>query len=211
MECTTTSGEVKGTYATMRQKENCMTTLIIVSGPSASGKSTLSHRLSKDLKIPMICRDDIKEAMFDSMKKAEGVTDRQRSIEYGSAASLILVREVEEFLSAGVSCIIEAKFNPKFSQAELSELIEKTGANAMQIQTVCDGQVLYDRFKHRSLRAERHPGHGDSGNAEEFKDELLAGRYPALNIDAELLEYDTTQEDENAYQDLLTHTRKVLQ
>jgi len=181
-----------------------MATLIIVSGPSASGKSTLSHRLSKDLKVPMICRDDIKEAMFDSMKKAEGVTDRQRSIEYGSAAALILVREVEEFLNAGVSCIIEAKFNPKFSQAELSELIEKTGANAIQIQTVCDGQVLYDRFKERSLRGERHPGHGDSGNAEEFKDELLAGRSPVLDIQGDLLEYDTTQENENAYQGLLS-------
>lgn len=184
-----------------------MATLIIVSGPSASGKSTLSHRLSKDLKIPMICRDGIKEAMFDSMKKAEGVTDRQRSIEYGSAAALILVREVEEFLNAGVSCIVEAKFNPKFSEGEMTELIEKTGAQAIQIQCVCDGQTLFERFKERSLRADRHPGHGDSGNAEEFKDELLAGRYPALNINAELLEYDTTQEDENAYQDLLAKVK----
>ena len=64
--------------------------------------------------------------------------------------------------------------------------------------------MLYDRFKERSLRAERHPGHGDSGNAEEFKDELLAGRFPVLDIQGDLLEYDTTQENENAYQDLLS-------
>lgn len=184
-----------------------MATLIIVSGPSASGKSTLSHRLSKDLKIPMICRDAIKEAMFDSMKKTEGVTDRQRSIEYGSAAALILVREAEEFLNASVSCIVEAKFNPKFSQAEIAELIEKTGASAIQVQCVCDGETLFERFKQRSLRADRHPGHGDSGNAEEFKDELLVGRYPTLDITGELLEYDTTQEDESAYQDLLSKVK----
>lgn len=194
----------------MRQKENCMATLIIVSGPSASGKGTLSHRLSKDLKIPMICRDGIKEAMFDSMKKVEGVTDRQRSIEYGSAAALILVREVEEFLNAGVSCIVEAKFNPKFSEGEMTELLEKTGAQAIQVQCVCDGQTLFERFKERSLRADRHPGHGDSGNAEEFKDELLAGRYPVLNIGAELLEYDTTIKDEVLYRALLENIEQDI-
>lgn len=177
-----------------------MATLIIVSGPSASGKSTLSHRLSKDLKIPMICRDAIKEAMFDSMKKAEDVTDRQPSIEYGSAAALILMCEVKEFLNVGVSCIVEAKF----SQAEIAELIEKTGAKAIQTQCVCDGETLFERFKQRPLRADRHLGHGDSGNTEEFKDELLAGCYPTLDIRGELLEYDTTREDESVYQDLLS-------
>lgn len=187
-----------------------MATLIIISGPSASGKSVLSHRLSKDLKIPMICRDGIKEAMFDSMKKAEGVTDRQRSIEYGSAAALILVREVEEFLNAGVSCIVEAKFNPKFSEGEMTGLLQKTGAKAIQIQCVCDGETLFERFKQRSIRTGRHPGHGDSGNAEEFKDELLAGRYPTLNIDAGLLEYDTTEQNEETYKALQTKLESLV-
>lgn len=37
--------------------------LIIVSGPPASGKTTLAHRLAESVGAPAICRDEIKEGM----------------------------------------------------------------------------------------------------------------------------------------------------
>lgn len=183
-----------------------MATLIIVSGPSASGKSTLSRKLAKDLTLPMISRDLIKEAMFDTL----GYSDRKRSIEFGIAAALILLREVEEFLNSGVSCIIESNFRPKYSEAEFVKLLKDTGADVVQIQCICDGPALFERFKDRSLKDERHPGHGDSGNWEEFKDELLAGRYPNLELGSEVLEYDTSKQDEERYRALRETVKSKL-
>ena len=39
--------------------------LIIISGPEATGKTNIGHHLSKELSIPYLGKDDIKEAMFD--------------------------------------------------------------------------------------------------------------------------------------------------
>lgn len=181
-----------------------MATLIIVSGPSASGKSTLADQLAADLRLPVIHRDRIKEAMFDTL----GYSDRQQSKKFGIAAALILIRELEDMLRIGTSCIVEGKFIPKFSEEELRELLESTGSDAVQIQCSCDGKVLYERFKQRALSSERHPGHDEASNLEDFKDELLAGKLTYLELpgDNEVLEYDTTERDESRYQDL---TKKI--
>jgi adenylate kinase family enzyme len=41
-------------------------TLIIVSGPGGSGKTTLAHQLAATLGCPALCRDEIKEGMVAS-------------------------------------------------------------------------------------------------------------------------------------------------
>ena len=38
-------------------------TLVVVSGPAGSGKTTLAHTIARAVGCPAICRDEIKEGM----------------------------------------------------------------------------------------------------------------------------------------------------
>ncbi|HSX43345.1 MAG TPA: AAA family ATPase [Candidatus Saccharimonadales bacterium] len=183
-----------------------MANLIIVSGPSASGKTTLADRLATDLKFPVVHRDRIKEAMFDTL----GYSDRQRSKQLGIATALVTVRELEDILRNGVSCIVEAKFIPKFSEEELRRLLDDAKAGVVQIQCICDGEVLFERFKQRAISSERHPGHDEANNVDDFKEELLAGKLSYLELSGDVLEYETTQHDEDRYQRLFKEVHAKL-
>ena len=51
---------------------------------------------------------------------------------------------------------------------------------------------MFERFQKRSESGERHPGHVDTQNYEEFKESLLKGKYYPLGIGGEIIEVDTT-------------------
>jgi hypothetical protein len=57
---------------------------------------------------------------------------------------------------------------------------------------ICDGQVLFERFKARSLSSQRHPGHVDSLNFEEFRPILERGKRDHLNLSGTLFDIDVT-------------------
>jgi len=39
-------------------------TLVVVSGPPGTGKTTLAHKIAKAVGCPAVCRDEIKEGMM---------------------------------------------------------------------------------------------------------------------------------------------------
>ena len=56
-------------------------TLIVVTGAPGSGKSTVAVPLARRLGVPLIAKDDIKEALWDHI----GPGDRDRFLAYGRA------------------------------------------------------------------------------------------------------------------------------
>ena len=60
---------------------------VIVSGPPASGKSTLAAAVATELDLPLLAKDVIKDALVDAL----GAPDLPRSRELGRAAVHVLL------------------------------------------------------------------------------------------------------------------------
>ena len=71
-------------------------TLVVVSGPAGSGKTTLAHRLAAELACPTISRDEIKEGMVraatDLFPQRAGELDRRTLSTFFDVLRLLLER-----------------------------------------------------------------------------------------------------------------------
>jgi predicted kinase len=130
--------------------------LIAIAGPPASGKTTLAQQIAAALRMPLICRDTIKETLFEHL----GRGDRAWSQRLGAAAVQGMLALGEEILRAGASVILENTFNHERTPGELQALVEATGARLTVVYCSATPEVLAQRFNERA-RGERHRGHQD--------------------------------------------------
>ncbi len=162
--------------------------LIIITGFPCTGKTTIGKRLAEKLGLPFISKDGIKELLFDNL----GWKDRAWSKELSGASYDILYYVTESLLRAEKSLIIETNFAPKFANAKILGLKGKYNFVPFQIRCWTEGEVLWERFKKRAASKERHPGHVDMNNLDEWRPVLLKGKIEALNIGGEIYDIDTT-------------------
>jgi predicted ATPase len=62
---------------------------VLVGGWPGSGKSTLAAALASELELPLLAKDEIKEALMDGLGRPQTVTESQR---LGQAAVLVMLR-----------------------------------------------------------------------------------------------------------------------
>ena len=166
-----------------------------------------ARRLTEDLKLPLISKDEIKELLFDNL----GCQDREWSKKLGGMAFEILYWSMEKVLAAGLSLIVDVDFsNPAAASERLAILGTKCPFRLLRITLVTNGTVLFERFQHRSTSGERHPGHVDHTNFEEFKPMLLKGRREVADIGGENLEIDTTDFQNLPYRRVLSSIREKM-
>ena len=169
--------------------------LIIISGAPCTGKTTLAKKISSKFKLPLLIKDDIKELLFDSL----GFKDRKWSQKLGIASYQILYKTIELLLQTNHSFIVETNFRPKFANQKFKNLQDKYKFKTLQIICETKGEILLKRFKKRSESGERHPGHVDHLNYNEFEEILLKEEHLALNIGGEILKVNTTDFDQIDY------------
>jgi predicted kinase len=129
-----------------------MPDLMIVLGGPASGKTTLAHRLSAELALPCLCKDDVKEALFDVL----GVADREASRRLSDASFAAQLRLARTQLQAGLSCMIEGNWRGEHAAGVLA--IAPAGVRIIQVGCRADPLEIVCRFTTRT----RHPGHLDA-------------------------------------------------
>lgn len=119
--------------------------LVVVSGLAASGKTTVGRLLSEQLSMPLIDKDVILEALFDSL----GCEDRDQRHRLSRASDEVLYSLAE---SAGAAVLVNW-WNPDTSPGRLRAV----SSTLLEVFCDCPIELAAARFAAR----QRHPGHMD--------------------------------------------------
>ena len=160
--------------------------VVVVTGPPASGKSTIARELAAALPAPLLAKDPVKEALFDAL----GTGEAEWSKKLGIATYAILFLSLEQEVAAGRSCVLEANFDHNEASAQLAAIQLRQPFRALQIVCTASREALIERFVSRA--GSRHPGHIDDERLEDVVESIDAGRWRALELDGETIELDTT-------------------
>lgn len=166
-----------------------MSTIVIMGGQSATGKTTVGRKLSETLRLPFLSKDDYKESLFDSL----GVKDRDWSKQLGKASFDLLYQDIERFLHADVSMIVEANFKPSYDNARFRAYQDR-GVRCIQVNCVTDEAVRRQRFATRA-KTNRHPGHTEVGDLSYFLEGPHVEEIAPLDLNDEIITVDTTDWD----------------
>jgi predicted kinase len=178
--------------------------LVIITGPACTGKTSLGRWLSEACGLPLFYKDGFKEMMYDVIidrQGIEGITPQVTGM-LGQMSVRCLEIVLEELLSQGVSLIVEANFDRALFSPIVNRVRQRYPCKIVQVQLKCDGAVLLERFIGREAN-DRHPGHQGLKHLERIRPILLRGVQEPLDVEGDLLVYDTTDFEQVEYSELL--------
>ena len=162
--------------------------VVLVTGAPASGKTTIARRIARELGLPYLGKDLIKEELFDTL----GWSNREWSKRLGLASMQLLYRVATAMLDADQSMVLEANFYARWDTSKLQSLGQTYACQFVQIVCRAPGPVLVERYKRRMLSGERHPGHTDPSFFDEIHARLLDEKWDALDLPGPVVNVDTT-------------------
>jgi predicted kinase len=160
--------------------------LVVVTGPAATGKTTVATRLSHELRLPLVAKDAIKELFYDEL----GTGDRAWSRRLGRATFAVMFHWAAEELRCRRSAIVEANF----TAAAVPAFAALPPHRAFQLFCTAPRSVVIDRYAARP----RHRGHLDDVVLEELRAGEHELQWQPLPLACELVELEITNADLDA-------------
>jgi predicted kinase len=161
-------------------------TLIVVSGPGGSGKTTLAHRIARAVGCPAICRDEIKEGMAHASPgfvpgPGDELTARTLPLFFGV---------LELLLRAGATTVAEAAFQDRAWRPGLEPLRDL--ARLRIVHCVVDADVAWHRRLRRSQQDPLRRAHPDPRPEDAATTMRRHREFDRVSVRAPWIEVDTT-------------------
>ena len=128
--------------------------IIVLAGMPASGKSTVAKALSKAFNLPVLAKDDLKEAIFDTMGFANYAEKRKTD----HAANAVLLKCAQALVENGQSMILDNNFDTISAKA-LNDLVCSYNCKCVIVFFGGDNDAFYRRYVERDRQNVRHLGH----------------------------------------------------
>jgi predicted kinase len=159
-------------------------TLIVVSGPPGSGKTTLAHQIAAAVGCPVISRDEIKQGMAHA---APGFTGAPGD-ELTRRTLPVFCAVLELLLRSGVTTVAEAAFQDHVWRPRLEKL--RGLAEIRVVHCTVGADVAFTRISRREQDDPLRRVHAAPGDAAEHA--AAHGAFRRVSVDAPALEVDTS-------------------
>ena len=181
------------------------TTVILITGHPATGKTTFAHFLAQELALPLIWKDQIKESLIETL----GTSDTEWSRKLGTAAWTLLYKQVENLLKASISFLVESNFDPIYANEHWEKLAQKYNFRLIQIRCETEPGILLKRYVQRIKEGDRHLGHVDASKDKDFIESI---KQPLgwIMVESDRLSFDTTEISQDNYLKIAQEIRNQI-
>ncbi len=151
-----------------------MPSFVVLSGPPASGKSTLAPVLASHLGLPLLAKDTVKEALMSVLPPV----DLSQSSLLGRASVTAILALAAR---SPVGAVLECNFRRSLACSELAALPGKV----VEVFCRCEREVAIARYRRRTGRA---TGHFDGLRSDEElwgeeASQPVGGGWPVVEVD----------------------------